>query len=158
MSFQLQFLPKHTAFFNSSHPQLSTIPLVVCFWKRNGMSIQLQFLPKHTAFFNSSHPQFSTTPRTADSAPTAPTAHKSKQPYCTCDPLETDKVLWFLSRHALAEIIQCAVKGVDVQRELIPPGNLLFPPVAIGAAVEVTKLSEPSMERVALATPRVKRP
>ena len=55
-------------------------------------------------------------------------------------------------------MIQCAVKGVDLQRELIPSGNLLFQPVVIGAAVEVTKLSEPSMERVALATPRVNRP
>ena len=65
-----------------------------------------------------------------------------------------------ISRNALAEIIQCAVKGVDVQRELIPPGNLLFQPVAIGAAVEVIRRggSEPSMERVALATPRVNRP
>ena len=63
-----------------------------------------------------------------------------------------------ISRNALAEIIQCAVKGVDLQRELIPPGNLLFQAVVIGAAVEVTKLSEPSMERVALATPRVNRP
>ena len=53
-----------------------------------------------------------------------------------------------ISRQALAEIIQCAVKGVDFQRELIPPGNLLFQPVAIGAAVEVTKPSEPLMERV----------
>ena len=47
---------------------------------------------------------------------------------------------------------QCAVKGVDLQRELIPPGNLLFQAVVIGAAVEVTKLSERSMERVALAS------
>ena len=59
---------------------------------------------------------------------------------------------------ALAGFIQCAVKGVDLQRELTPPGNLLFQPVVIGAAVEVTKLSEPSMQRVALATPRVNRP
>jgi hypothetical protein len=45
--------------------------------------------------------------------------------------------------------MQCAVKGVDFQREFNPPGNLLLLPVAIGAAVEETKLSEPSMERVA---------
>ena len=63
-----------------------------------------------------------------------------------------------MSRKALAGMIQCAVKGVDLQRELIPSGNLLFQPVVIGAAVEVTKLSEPSMERGALATPRVNRP
>ena len=52
------------------------------------------------------------------------------------------------------------MKGVDFQRELIPPGNLLFQPVAIGAAVEVIRRggSEPSMERVALATPRVNPP
>ena len=32
---------------------------------------------------------------------------------------------------------------------MIPPGNLLFQPVAIGATVEETKLSKPSMERAA---------
>ncbi len=58
----------------------------------------------------------------------------------------------------IARMIRYAVKGVDVQRECNPPGNLLLQPVAIEAAVEETKLSESSMERVALAAPRVSRP
>ena len=52
----------------------------------------------------------------------------------------------------------CAVKGADLQRVKIPPGNCSFHPVAIGAAVEVTKPPKPPMERVAMATPRVCRP
>ena len=48
------------------------------------------------------------------------------------------------------QIMQCAVKGVGFQRVQIPPGNWSLQPVAIGAAVEVTKPSEPSMERIAL--------
>jgi hypothetical protein len=43
----------------------------------------------------------------------------------------------------------CAVKGVGFQRVQIPPGNWSLQPVAIGAAVEVTKPSKPSMERIA---------
>jgi len=50
---------------------------------------------------------------------------------------------------------------ISVRREVVslqrddPARQLSFWPVAIGVAVEVTKLSEPSMERVASATPRV---
>ena len=58
----------------------------------------------------------------------------------------------------VALIAPCAVKGIDLQREINPSGNLLFQPVAIGAMVEETKPLKPSMERVALATPRVNRP
>src|SRR3954470_10430529 len=38
------------------------------------------------------------------------------------------------------------------------PATQSLQPVAIGAAVEVTKPQEPSMQRVALATPRAGRP
>ena len=38
----------------------------------------------------------------------------------------------------------------DLQWVQFPPGNWSLQPVAIGAAVEVTKLPKPSMERVAL--------
>ena len=48
------------------------------------------------------------------------------------------------------QVMQCAVKGVGFQWVRIPPGNWSLQPVAIGAAVEVTKPSEPSMERIAL--------
>jgi len=44
---------------------------------------------------------------------------------------------------------KCAVKGAELQRVRLPPGNWFAPPVAIEAAVEATKLSELSMERVA---------
>jgi hypothetical protein len=42
------------------------------------------------------------------------------------------------------------VKGAGFQWVRIPPGSWSLQPVAIGAAVEVTKPSEPSMERVAI--------
>src|SRR6266851_303692 len=41
-------------------------------------------------------------------------------------------------------------KGADLQWVQFPPGKRSLQPVAIGAAVEVTKLPKPSMERVAL--------
>jgi len=45
----------------------------------------------------------------------------------------------------------CAPRRVLVfQRVKAPPGNLSLQPEAIGAAVEVTKPSKPSMERIAL--------
>ena len=44
----------------------------------------------------------------------------------------------------------CAVKGVDLQWVQFPPGKRSLQPVAIGAAVEVTILPKPSMQRVAL--------
>jgi hypothetical protein len=45
------------------------------------------------------------------------------------------RALWEL----LARIIQCAVKGVDLQWVQFPPGNWSLQPVAIGAVMEVTK-------------------
>ena len=45
--------------------------------------------------------------------------------------------------------IQCAVNGVGFLWVQVPPGNWSRRPVAIEAAVEVTKPSEPSMERIA---------
>src|SRR6516164_2419872 len=42
----------------------------------------------------------------------------------------------------------CAVKGVDLQWVQFPPGKRSLQPVAIGAAVEVTILPKPSMQRV----------
>ncbi|HEX5731204.1 MAG TPA: hypothetical protein VF131_00100, partial [Blastocatellia bacterium] len=47
----------------------------------------------------------------------------------------------------------CAGKGVGFQWVRVPPGNWSLQPEAIGAAVEVTKPSEPSMERIALGDP-----
>jgi hypothetical protein len=41
-------------------------------------------------------------------------------------------------------------KGADLQRVQFPPGKRSLQPIAIGAAVEVTILPKPSMERVAL--------
>jgi hypothetical protein len=52
--------------------------------------------------------------------------------------------------------MQCAVKGVGFQWVQIPPGNWSLQPVAIGAAVEVTKPSKPSMERIAFGDPASK--
>ena len=40
-------------------------------------------------------------------------------------------------------------QGADLQWVQFPPGKRSLQPVAIGAAVEVTKLPKPSMERVA---------
>ena len=48
------------------------------------------------------------------------------------------------------------MKGVGFQWVQIPPGNWSLQPVAIGAAVEVTKPSKPSMERIALGGPASK--
>ena len=62
------------------------------------------------------------------------------------------------AEYATVGFLACAVKGVDLQWVQFPPGNWSLQPVAIGAAVEVTKLPKPSMERVALATPRAGRP
>ena len=39
----------------------------------------------------------------------------------------------------------CAVKGVSFQWVQFPPGKVSLQPVAIGAAVEVTKPPEPSV-------------
>ena len=47
----------------------------------------------------------------------------------------------------LARIIQCAVKGVVSSAGANPARQLSFQPVAIGAAVEVTKPPEPSMAK-----------
>ena len=54
--------------------------------------------------------------------------------------------------------ILCAVQRCASSAGVNPARQLSFQPVAIGAAVEVTTLSEPSMERVVLATPRADRP
>ena len=73
------------------------------------------------------------------------------------DRLRTDEA--YLPREGpLTRMIQYAVQRVDLQREYGPPGSLLLQPVAIEAAVEETKLSESSMEMVAVVTPRVSRP
>ena len=53
----------------------------------------------------------------------------------------------------------CAVKRRGSSAGANPARQLLsLQPVAIGAAVEVTKPPEPSMQRVASATPRAGRP
>jgi len=46
-------------------------------------------------------------------------------------------------RRCLARIIQCAVKGVHLQRVRFPPGKGSLQPVAIGATAEATKPSKP---------------
>ena len=43
--------------------------------------------------------------------------------------------------------ILCAVKRCGFQWVQVPPGNWSLQPVAVGAAVEVTKLSKPSMTK-----------
>ena len=55
-----------------------------------------------------------------------------------------------LRRNIVMHFMQCAVKGVGFQWVRVPPGNWSLQPVAIGAAVEVTKPSKPSMERIAI--------
>jgi hypothetical protein len=42
----------------------------------------------------------------------------------------------------------CAASGAFLQRVRNPPGNRSLQPVAVGAAMDVRKSSEPSMERV----------
>lgn len=49
-------------------------------------------------------------------------------------------------------------KAAIFQRVQIPSGDGSLQPEAIGAAVEVTKLPKPSMQRAALAAPRSDRP
>ena len=47
---------------------------------------------------------------------------------------------------------ECAVIGVGFSWVQVPPGNWSLQPEAVGAAVEVTKLSKPSMSKGRLAT------
>jgi hypothetical protein len=54
--------------------------------------------------------------------------------------------------------VRAPCKGTVSQWEAVPPGKGSLQPVAIAAIVEVTKLSEPTMERVMQVTPRASRP
>ena len=54
--------------------------------------------------------------------------------------------------------LRAPCKGVDLQWEAVPPGNWSLPPVAIGAAMEVTISSKPLMEKGRLAAQQVGRP
>lgn len=48
--------------------------------------------------------------------------------------------------------VECAVIGVGFSWVQVPPGNWSLQPEAVGAAVEVTKLSKPSTRKGRLAT------
>jgi hypothetical protein len=54
--------------------------------------------------------------------------------------------------------VRAPCKGAVSQWEVVPSGKGSLQPVAIAAMVEVTKPSEPTMERVMQVTPRASRP
>ena len=56
---------------------------------------------------------------------------------------------WGIERHHSPNTptARCAVKGACLQRVRIPPGKGSLQPVAVGAAMEVTKSSKPSMNQ-----------
>jgi len=54
-----------------------------------------------------------------------------------------------VKRARAMQVICAPWQGADLQWVQLPPGKGSLQPVAIGAAVEVTKLPKPSMERVA---------
>jgi hypothetical protein len=55
----------------------------------------------------------------------------------------------FLRAFSVAQAFSAPCKGVELQWVRFPPGNWSFQPVAIGTAVEVTKLSKLLVKRVA---------
>jgi hypothetical protein len=54
--------------------------------------------------------------------------------------------------------VRAPCEGMVSQWESVPPGKGSLQPVAIAAMAEVTKLSEPTMQRVMKVIPRASRP